>query len=434
MCRVRLKPCTRLDVPGLSAGHRRPLRGDLGSGARRSARRVRAGRSARREDRSGPAGGTSGSGSRRGGGVFCSARAFSASGVRRLSSRTTARYDRYAQMRHGVVFATVFDFESTTSQLGFQPPMISSPQGGLPARLAGRAAIAPRCSRSRTCPNDVPTHAAGPRTRSILLVFPGDSTITRGQPSAPTSVGDPSLTRSGPGKRHAIELAFRTWPALSQVRVARQVGCTRQYVGQIRAQGETTFTLPDRVVGKDGKLYSARRPASARPVSEDFGSDDSSKDSVSETVVAPASDPSVREAAASPCTSPGPVRSAGAVRFPDARRIRRRSGVRNVSARTGLSGSGVPSSTRGTLGVSGQNTYCSVWDCVLVRRPARRRWPAGWVRSRSRWEAPGGWLCSARSRIRCLYTCRVRLKPCTRQDVPGLSRGQGRSSTSWRPF
>ena len=94
MCRVRLKPCTRRDVPGLSGGHRRPVRGDLGSGARRSARRVRAGRSARREDRSGPAGGTSCSGSGRGGGVFCSARASSSSGVRRLSSRTTALYDR----------------------------------------------------------------------------------------------------------------------------------------------------------------------------------------------------------------------------------------------------------------------------------------------------------------------------------------------------
>ena len=40
--------------------------------------------------------------------------------------------------------------------------------------------------------------------------------------------------------------------------------------------------------------------------------------------------------------------------------------VRTVSARTGLSGSGVPSSSRGPLGVSGQHTYCSVWECVLV--------------------------------------------------------------------
>ena len=164
-------------------------------------------------------------------------------------------------------------------------------------------------------------------------------------------------------KKHAVELAFRTWPVLSQGRVARHVGCTQQYVSKIREQVTTSWHLPDRVVGRDGKLYSARRPASARPVSEDFGSDDSSKDSVSEAVVAPASDPSVPEAAAAPCTSPGPVRSAGAVRFADARRIRRRSGNERLGAYGTLSGSGVPSSSRGRSACPGKHVLLGVGLC-----------------------------------------------------------------------
>ncbi len=95
-------------------------------------------------------------------------------------------------------------------------------------------------------------------------------------------------------KRRGIELAFRTWPFLSQGRVARQVGCTQPYVGKIREHVKTSYDLPDRVVGNDGKWYSAAPPVSAQSVSPDFSSDDSSKGS--ETVAAPVSDPSGPEA------------------------------------------------------------------------------------------------------------------------------------------
>ena len=68
---------------------------------------------------------------------------------------------------------------------------------------------------------------------------------------------------SGADKRRAIELAYRAWPDLSQVRIAAQVGCAQRYVGEVRAQLKATFKLPDRVVGVDGRLRAATRPASS---------------------------------------------------------------------------------------------------------------------------------------------------------------------------
>ena len=69
---------------------------------------------------------------------------------------------------------------------------------------------------------------------------------------------------SGADKRRAIELAYRAWPDLSQVRIAAQVGCAQQYVSEVRAQLTATCMLPDRVVGVDGRLRSAtRRTASS---------------------------------------------------------------------------------------------------------------------------------------------------------------------------
>lgn len=63
-------------------------------------------------------------------------------------------------------------------------------------------------------------------------------------------------------KQHAIELAYRAWPDLSQHRIAAQVGCTHQYVGKVRAQLATSCQLPERVVGIDGRRRAATRPAS----------------------------------------------------------------------------------------------------------------------------------------------------------------------------
>ena len=63
------------------------------------------------------------------------------------------------------------------------------------------------------------------------------------------------------GKRRAIELACCAWTDLSQARIAAQVGWTQPYVGQIRAQLNTTIELPDHVVGVDGCRRPAKRSA-----------------------------------------------------------------------------------------------------------------------------------------------------------------------------
>lgn len=66
-------------------------------------------------------------------------------------------------------------------------------------------------------------------------------------------------------KRHAVELAYRAWPDSSQGRIAAQLGCTQQYVSQIRAQLTTSCELPDRVVGIDGRRRAATRPKRSPP-------------------------------------------------------------------------------------------------------------------------------------------------------------------------
>ena len=65
------------------------------------------------------------------------------------------------------------------------------------------------------------------------------------------------LTRAD--KRHAVELAYRSWPDISQARIAAHVGCTHQYVSKVRAQHATSCMLPDRVVGADGRTRPATR-------------------------------------------------------------------------------------------------------------------------------------------------------------------------------
>ena len=69
---------------------------------------------------------------------------------------------------------------------------------------------------------------------------------------------------SGEDKQRAIEIAYRTWPEVSQVRISAQVGCSQQYVSKVRAQLTTSCMLPDRVVGSDGRERPATRPSTSR--------------------------------------------------------------------------------------------------------------------------------------------------------------------------
>ena len=70
---------------------------------------------------------------------------------------------------------------------------------------------------------------------------------------------------NGDDKRRAIEIAYQSWPDISQVRIASQVGCDQGYVSRVRAQLMTSHKLPDRVVGKDGRRRLATRPSRRRP-------------------------------------------------------------------------------------------------------------------------------------------------------------------------
>lgn len=72
---------------------------------------------------------------------------------------------------------------------------------------------------------------------------------------------------SGEGRgeiRQAIERALRAWPNVSGAEIARRVTCTQQYAARVRAQLADIWHLPTRVVGKDYKLYPARRPEGRR--------------------------------------------------------------------------------------------------------------------------------------------------------------------------
>lgn len=60
-------------------------------------------------------------------------------------------------------------------------------------------------------------------------------------------------------KKHAVKMAIDAFPDRSQTQIAEQVGCSQRYVSTIRDQVRTTSNLPDRVTGKDGKSYPAKR-------------------------------------------------------------------------------------------------------------------------------------------------------------------------------
>ena len=94
-------------------------------------------------------------------------------------------------------------------------------------------------------------------------------------------------------KRHAIELALATWPDLSQRRIAAQVGCSQPYVHKVRGQVITSYHLPGRVVGEDGKLHPASRRPSDRPVSPEINPDEPGPEPPSDSDGGSVPDPAV---------------------------------------------------------------------------------------------------------------------------------------------
>jgi hypothetical protein len=61
-------------------------------------------------------------------------------------------------------------------------------------------------------------------------------------------------------KKHAISLAFLTWPERSMNEIAAQLGCSRKWVQDVRKELEQAGTrLSEHVVGKDGVVRPARR-------------------------------------------------------------------------------------------------------------------------------------------------------------------------------
>ena len=122
------------------------------------------------------------------------------------------------------------------------------------------------------------------------------------------------LTRAD--KQHAIELAYRAWPDLSQHRIAAQVGCTHQYVGKVRAQLATSCQLPDRVVGIDGRRRAATRPASPSTASSRSSTPSSTPVSDEPDARSPSSarsgDSRATAPSSTPSTSTGPPSEPGA--------------------------------------------------------------------------------------------------------------------------
>jgi ParB-like chromosome segregation protein Spo0J len=62
-------------------------------------------------------------------------------------------------------------------------------------------------------------------------------------------------------KRHAILLALREWPEMSNNRIAEQSGCSQSYVQRLKSETTEVPTCGNvqRVTGKDGKSYPASR-------------------------------------------------------------------------------------------------------------------------------------------------------------------------------
>jgi hypothetical protein len=71
-------------------------------------------------------------------------------------------------------------------------------------------------------------------------------------------------------KKHAIELAYATWPDRGQREIADQIGCSQRYVSTVRneIQVRTGSHLPDVVTGKDGKQYPASRGPNPKSIAK----------------------------------------------------------------------------------------------------------------------------------------------------------------------
>lgn len=62
-------------------------------------------------------------------------------------------------------------------------------------------------------------------------------------------------------KRHALTLAFRSWPDKSARQVAEQIGCSSTYASRIRDEVQTGLQPVARVTGADGRSYPASKEA-----------------------------------------------------------------------------------------------------------------------------------------------------------------------------
>lgn len=67
--------------------------------------------------------------------------------------------------------------------------------------------------------------------------------------------------------RKAVEVALREWPNKSQQEIAEQVGCTKQYVGQLKAEISKQVYLPPTRTDSMGRTrptaYATKTPPSA---------------------------------------------------------------------------------------------------------------------------------------------------------------------------
>ena len=71
------------------------------------------------------------------------------------------------------------------------------------------------------------------------------------------------LRRTNADKRHAVELALKEFPKLSDRAIAEMCGVSQPFVSEFRPKVITVITSETHT-GKDGKEYPARRPA-AKP-------------------------------------------------------------------------------------------------------------------------------------------------------------------------